>query len=142
MSWRRGYNNVSILENSGSQVQVPLFADASMTDTDVTQTAADRFHRWLLNFTLIVQELRASELEVWHESLEQLLSRPEQTLEQPVKKASEWIELMHELQMIQSAYRRMLFGDQIIAVRNFEVRQGSDMSLTSTGSWFLLMWSS
>ena len=84
MSWRRGYNNVSILENSRPQVQVPLFADASMTDTDVTQMAADRFYRWLLNFTLIVQELRASELEVWYESLERLLSNPERALRQPV----------------------------------------------------------
>ena len=28
---------------------------------------------------------------------------------------------MHELQMMQSAFTRMLFGDQIIAVRDFEV---------------------
>ena len=42
-------------------------------------------------------------------------------LEYPVKKASIWIVLMHELQMTHAAYTRMLFGDRIAAVRDFEV---------------------
>jgi len=92
-----------------------------MTDTDVTQTAADRFHRWLLNFTLVIQELRDSELRELNESLENLLANPTGALEHPVKKASKWIVLMHELQMTHAAYTRMLFGDQIAAVRDFEV---------------------
>ena len=103
-------------------MQVPLFADATMTDTDVTQTASDRFHRWLLNFTLVVQELRANELMVWNESLRELLAKPtERNLESQVTKASIWIVQMHELQMMQSAFTRMLFGEQIVAVERFEV---------------------
>ena len=103
-------------------MQVPLFADATMTDTDVTQTASDRFHRWLLNFTLVVQELRADELMVWNESLQELLAkRAEGALRGQVTMASIWIILMHELQMMQSAFTRMLFSDQIIAVDRFEV---------------------
>ena len=99
-----------------------LFADASMTDTDVTQTAADRFHRWLLNFTLVVQALRASELEVWNESLRELMANPAgRDLERQVTKASIWIVLMHELQMMQSAFTRMMFSKQITAVQDFEV---------------------
>ena len=49
------------------------------------------------------------------------MANPTRALEHSVKKASVWIVLMHELQMMQSAYTRMLFGDQIGAVRNFEV---------------------
>ena len=44
-------------DTPGLFVHVPLFAEGSMVDTDVVQTAADRFHRWLLTMTLIVQEL-------------------------------------------------------------------------------------
>ena len=103
-------------------MQVPLFADATMTDTDVTQTASDRFHRWLLNFTLVVQELRADELMVWNESLQELLAKPaERDLERQITKASIWIVLMHEMQMMQFAFTRMLFSDQVIAVERFEV---------------------
>ena len=92
-----------------------------MVDTDVVQTAADRFHHWLLNMALIVQELCALELESWHKALEHFQSNPEQAHAQPIKKASEWAELMHELQIFQSSFTRMLFGDQLIAVRDFEI---------------------
>ena len=49
------------------------------------------------------------------------MANPGRDLEHQVTKASVWIVLMHELQMMQSAFTRMLFGDQITAVRDFEV---------------------
>ena len=103
-------------------MQVPLFADATMTDTDMIQKPSDRFHRWLLNFTSVVQEFRINELMVWNEDLQELLTRPaDEALKRQVTKAGTWIMLLHELQMMQSAFTRMLFSDQIIAVDRFEV---------------------
>ena len=103
-------------------MQVPLFADATMTDTDVIQTPSDCFHRWLLNFTPVVQGLRINELMVWNETLQELLAQPaDEALKRQVTKAGIWIMLLHELQMMQSAFTRMLFSDQIIAVDRFEV---------------------
>ena len=91
-------------------MQVPLFADATMTDTDVIQTPSDRFHRWLLNFTSVVQGYRINELMVWSEDLQELLARPaDEALKRQVTKAGTWIMLLHELNMMQSAFTRMLF---------------------------------
>ena len=59
---------------------------------------------------------------VWNESLQELLAKPaEGALRRQVTKASIWMILMHELQMMQSAFTRMLFSDQAIAVERFEV---------------------
>ena len=58
----RSSPSVSALEDDRVHVQVPLFADATMTDTDVIQTSSHRFHGWLLYITDIVQENRIGEL--------------------------------------------------------------------------------
>ena len=117
-----GYHNISILENGRTNVQVPLFADATMTDTDVIQTPSDRFHRWLLNITSIVQEYRIGELMVWNEDLIELLAQPaDNALKLQVTKAGIWVGLLYELNMLQSAFTRMLLSDQVIAVDRFEI---------------------
>ena len=55
-------------------ILVPLFADATMTDTDIIQTPSDRFHRWLMKISEVIEEYRISELMVWTEDLQELLS--------------------------------------------------------------------
>ena len=113
---------VILVENSRAR-QVPLFADSSMTDTDVIQTPSDRFHRWLLNMSLLIQEYRVGELMVWNADLTALLARPsDKALKRHVTKASAWIGLLYELNMLQSAFTRMLLSDQITAVELFEVQ--------------------
>ena len=77
--------------NLHEPILVPLFADAHVTETDVMQTPADRFHRWLMNFSGVIEEYRVSELMVLHEDLQELLSRPEdKVLEQQVTKMGTW----------------------------------------------------
>ena len=103
--------------------QVPLFADSSMTDTDVIQTPSDRFHRWLLNMSLLIQEYRVGELVVWNTDLTALLARPSnKALKSHATKASAWVGLLYELNMLQSAFTRMLLSDQFTAVELFEVQ--------------------
>ena len=71
--------------NMHEPILVPLFADAHVTETDVMQTPADRFHRWLMNLLEIIRGYRVSERQIWHEDLQALLSRPEdRVLEQQV----------------------------------------------------------
>ena len=113
---------VSLVENGRTNIQVPLFADASMTDTDVIQTPSDRFHRWLLNMSLIIQEHRIGELMVWNEDLTELLAQPtDSALKLHVTKASTWVGLLYELNLLQSAFTRMLLSDQAKAVHRFEI---------------------
>jgi len=93
-----------------------------MTDTDVIQTPSDRFHRWLLNMSLLIQEYRIGELMVWNEDLTALLAQPtDSALKLHVTKASTWVGLLYEFNLLQSAFTRMLLSDQATAVDRFEV---------------------
>jgi len=69
-----------------------------MNNTDVIQTPSDRFLRWLMGFTMIIQE----------------------TAER-APDSSSWKTLLQELQSMQHAFTHMLLSDQIIAVDHFEV---------------------
>ena len=54
---------------------------------------------------------------MWNEDLQMLLAQPvDDALKRQVTKARIWVTLMRELNMMQSAFTRMLFSDQIIAV--------------------------
>ena len=113
---------VVLTENSRAQ-RLPLFADKSLTDTDVIQTPSDRFHRWLMNFSELIQEYRVGELIMWNTDLAELLEQPsDMALEGHVRKASEWNELLYELNLLQSAFTRMLLHDQLNAAELFEIQ--------------------
>ena len=117
-----GTTPVTLVENGRTNIQVPLFADSTMTDTDVIQTPSDRFHRWLLNMSLLIQEYRIGELMVWNEDLTALLAQPtDSALKLHVTKASTWVGLLYEFNLLQSAFTRMLLSDQATAVDRFEV---------------------
>ena len=109
---------------SGSGLQepilVPLFASALVIETDVVQTAADRFHRWLMHLLDVIGDYRVSERQLWHEDLQALLSRPEDiVLQQQVSRTGTWSLLLHKLDLIECAFTRMLFVDQASAVTRF-----------------------
>ena len=56
-----------------------------------------------------------------HDELTLLQTAPKLGFVLPRMMNSEWAELMHELQIVQLSYSRMLFGDQLNAVRDFEI---------------------
>ena len=115
-------NRVVLTENSQAH-RIPLFADGSLTDTDIVQSPSDRFHRWLMNFSSLIQEYRVGELIVWDTDLAELIDKPsDAALQGHVRKASEWTELMYELRLLQSAFTRMLLQDQLRAAELFEVQ--------------------
>ena len=126
-------NHNSILCDSGPWVCVPLYAEGSSIDTDVVQTGADRFHRSLLNMTEVVQELRAVELEQQHDELTLPQTSPKRSFVLPHMMRCEWAELMHELQILQSSFTRILFGDQLNAVRDFEIASRIEQRLGEDG---------
>ena len=122
-----------ILVEGNRARQVPLFADSSMTDTDITQTPSDRFHRWLMNMSLLAQQYRVEELVKWNAELTALLEQPsDEALKGHVTKGSEWIGLLHELSMLQSAFTRMLLSDQIAAVELFEIQNVTQLTPNET----------
>ena len=102
--------------------RIALFADSSLIDTDVLQTPSDRFHRWLMNMSDIVRDFRVEELMAWEANLTALLARPsDKALKLRVTKASFWVGLLYELDLLQSGLTRMLLSDQMNAAEMFEV---------------------
>ena len=119
---------VVLVENTRVR-QLPLFADTSLTDTDMIQSPSDRFHRWLMNISTLIQEYRAGELLGWNADLNTLLKQPSNmVLEGHVRKASEWTELQHELMMLHTAFTKMLLADQLSAVELFEVQNVTQLT--------------
>ena len=111
---------------SGSGLQeptlVPLFASALVVHTDVLQTAADRFHRFLVHLLSVIREYYMNERVVWHDDLQALLSRPEDVvLRQQISATGAWSLLMHKLDLVKSSFTRMLFAERASAVARFEV---------------------
>ena len=111
----------SPLRDGRSQYPFPLLEEGSTTETNVTQPAADRFHRWLLNMTSLVQDLRATERMEHYDKLTLYQTSQQRNFVVPGMLSSEWSELMHQLQFLQIAFTQMLFADQLEAVRHFEV---------------------
>ena len=73
--------------------------------------------------SLLIQEYRVGELQVWNADLTALLARPsDKALKRHVTKSSAWVGLLYELNMLQSAFTRMLLTDQTSAVELFEVQ--------------------
>ena len=103
--------------------RIALFGqDSLLIDTDVLQTPSDRFHRWLVNMSDIVRDFRVEELMAWNANLAALLARPsDKTLKLRVTKASFWVGLLYELELLQSSFTRMLLSDQMNAAEIFEV---------------------
>ena len=72
--------------------------------------------------SLLIQEYRVGELIVWDDDLTALLARPkDKALKLHVTKASAWVGLLYELNLLQSSFTRMLLSDQTISVELFEV---------------------
>jgi len=70
----------------------------------------------------LIQEHRVDELMVWDANLTALLARPsDKVLKRHVTRASVWVGLLYELNLLQSAFTRMLLRDQTTAVELFEV---------------------
>ena len=70
----------------------------------------------------IVRDYRVEELVTWDTNMTALLARPsDKALKRHVMKASVWVGLLYELDLLQSAFTRMLLSDQIRAAELFEV---------------------
>ena len=83
--------------------------------------------------TQLVQDLHATELEQQHNELTLFQTSQKRGFVLPGMMKSEWAELMNELQIVQTSFTRMLFADQLKAVRDFEIATRVEQRMGEAG---------
>jgi len=70
----------------------------------------------------IVRDFRVEEMMAWNASLDALRAQPsDKALKLRVSKASFWVGLLYELELLRAGFTRMLLSDQVNAAEMFEV---------------------